>query len=124
MICHIIGIPYEEGEVAKRLGGGLLMPLNPDSDAATIANGHTAVAEFKDLVLALVSRVRKQLDIEPIRDCSAHWWRQKVAAGGSRKTRLSICEPSRRSCPRCVIINALLPCHIVNPQARWAAGAI
>lgn len=65
MICHIIGIPYEESEAAKRFGGGVLMPLNPDADAATIANGHKAVAEFKELVLAHVNRVRKQADIDP-----------------------------------------------------------
>jgi cytochrome P450 len=68
MICLIIGIPYEESETPKKLGTGVLMPLNPDADPRTIANGHQAVAEFKEFILPLVNRVRAQPDIDPGRD--------------------------------------------------------
>ncbi|MHA3791131.1 cytochrome P450 [Sphingomonas sp. YL-JM2C] len=64
VICNMLGVPVEDGNRIQQYGKRLLYPLNPSVSAQDIADGHEAVALFKDYLAGHLARVRSQARVD------------------------------------------------------------
>ncbi len=64
LICKMLGVPREDGDRIQGYGKRVLIPIDPSATAEAIADGHLAVAQFKEYLLDQVNRVRAQKDID------------------------------------------------------------
>lgn len=60
LITPILGVPDEDGPALRTIGQRVLFPLNPRVGAEVIADGHAAVAEFRDYILDHVRATRRR----------------------------------------------------------------
>jgi hypothetical protein len=60
LITRILGVPPEDGPTLRSIGLRVLFPLNPRVDVRVIADGHEAVAEFRDYILEHVRSARRR----------------------------------------------------------------
>jgi len=68
VICQMLGVPIEDGARIQKYGKRLLYPLNPSVSPEEIADGHKAVAEFKEYLSEHLARVRAQRTIDKHRN--------------------------------------------------------
>lgn len=68
VICKILGVPVEDAAIIQDLGKRIIMPLNPDSDAAMISSGNAATDDFKSYLLDHVNHARRTGDLDPTSD--------------------------------------------------------
>ena len=68
VICRILGVPPEDGDTIRELGGRILYPLNTGASPDDIRIGHAAAAAFKDYLRPFVDKARRDDDLDPTRD--------------------------------------------------------
>jgi len=59
VICHILGVPPEDGGYIHELGARILFPLNPRVTSEAIQSGHEAAAEFSSYLAERIDHARR-----------------------------------------------------------------
>ncbi|MEM8987929.1 MAG: cytochrome P450 [Pseudomonadota bacterium] len=67
VICRILGVPKSDRARLHALGMKVIFPLNPNVSDDVVADGHAAVAEFKEY-LRFHLREREKRDLDPDTD--------------------------------------------------------
>lgn len=77
LICQLLGLPVEDGQLIGELARQMAIPLNPDASAHAIAAGHAAAGELKTYLAERVAAARRA----PAPDAAATVLGAMIAAG-------------------------------------------